>query len=222
MHDEGHMKGKKTCKVPIHNFAVLILYICIYICLVAHLYRFLTVYIGLGVVAIDTGFSGTKKNLQVGVSPPLPEKFFYLSVLEKLQWVSHEFSGSLHKSLFSILNWICMWKQITLRQLQCQLIKKLLHCLGLQDLFKKDNEDFVDKWTHLKDSRKLENCFFLKASHSVGERYWLLHKLNSLNHTPFLSCWTVHSQVSHTLSTRVHLYPFLPKMRALNRYPMEQ
>lgn len=112
----------------------------IYSCLIAHLYCFITVYIGLGagVVAIDTGFSGTR-NLQVGVSPPLPENFFCSSVLEKLCWVSHEFFGTLHESLSSILNRIHMWKQITLRQLHRQRIKKHFHCLELWNLFKKDN-----------------------------------------------------------------------------------
>lgn len=105
MHNnKEHLKERKTFKDSIHNFAVLVIFnICN--CLVAHLYHFLTVYIGLGVgvVALDTDFSGTKI-LQVGVFPPLPENFFCLSVLEKLQCVSHAFSGSLHESLFSILN----------------------------------------------------------------------------------------------------------------------
>lgn len=120
---------KERRHVRTQSTTLLSLFFHIYNCLVAHLYHFLTCiyWFGGGVVALDTDFSGTKI-LQVGVFPPLPENFFCLSVLEKLQCVSHAFSGSLHESLFSILNWICMWKQITLRQLQCQLIKKLLHC----------------------------------------------------------------------------------------------
>lgn len=41
--------------------------------------------------------------LHVGVCSSLPENFFYLSVWRKLQRPSHEFSGTLLKSLFSIL-----------------------------------------------------------------------------------------------------------------------
>lgn len=88
MHNnKEYLKERKTCKESIHNFAVFV-FLYIYNCLVAHLYHFLTVYIGLGmgVVALDTDFFGTKI-LQVGVFPPLPENFFCLSVLEKLHSV---------------------------------------------------------------------------------------------------------------------------------------
>lgn len=70
----------------------------------------------------------------------------------------------------------------------------------------------------MKDVKKLDAIRKKQFSHSARASYELLQKLNSPSYTPFLSCWTVHHKVSHTLLTGVHLYPFLSRMQALNRY----